>query len=68
MPKIGETHTHRGWHIEFVYPPIPIRTLDWQYSHPDYDGPGDPRCGSAPTLKAAKAAVDEWIEDNKGEE
>lgn len=29
--------TYRGWSISFDYPPIPIRSMDWSATSPDYD-------------------------------
>lgn len=34
------------------------------FSHQDYDGPGDCRCGTAATIEAAKREIDE-IEDDQ---
>lgn len=28
---------YRGWKISFDPPPIPVRSFDWQATHPDYD-------------------------------
>ena len=28
-------------HTDFVYPPIPIRSMDWQAIYDDYDGAED---------------------------
>lgn len=57
---MGVTHYHRGWRIDYDPPPIPDRRWDWAFSHPDYDGPGDPRFGQAATLEAAKAEIDSY--------
>lgn len=54
---------YRGFTIEFRPPPIPSREHDWAFVHDDYDGPGDRRADTAPTLEDAKAAIDELIED-----
>ena len=29
--------TYRGWKIHYDYPPIPLRSLDWSATSPDYD-------------------------------
>jgi hypothetical protein len=58
----AQSTTYRGWHIEFNPPPIPSRNCDWQFWHDDFDGAedsGDNRCGSAESLEAAKAEIDE---------
>lgn len=62
---------YRNWWIVYAPPPIPTRNCDWQFWHDDYDGaptfgdegPADNRCGSAPSLEAAKAEIDDWHED-----
>ncbi len=51
--------TYHGYKIYHDPPPIPTRTEDWQFVHEDYDGPGDPRCGSAASLDACKQEIDE---------
>lgn len=69
--EAGAKITYRGWHIRFDPPPIPTRNCDWQFWHDDYDGapnygdegPADNRCGSAPSLEAAKAEIDLWHEE-----
>ena len=52
--------TYRGWLVYYEPPPIPDRSCDWHYVHPDYDGPGDNRYGHAATLEACRAAIDEY--------
>jgi hypothetical protein len=54
---------YRGYVIVNDPPPIPSRDHDWQFAHEDYDGPEDNRCGTAPSLEAAKAEIDEQIND-----
>jgi len=59
---------YRGYHIYHDPPPIPIRTHDWQWYHDDYDGApdgNDHRCGSSGSLEAAKADIDEQIEEDE---
>ena len=36
----------------------------YSWVHPDYDGPGDNRCGSAATVDECKLDIDEWHEMN----
>lgn len=62
------THHYRGWVIYFDPPPIPIRTLDWTYSHDSFDGApdaNDNRYGYAPSLEQAKRDIDEIEEDRE---
>jgi len=53
---------HRGYRIEYNPKPIPTRAHDWDWTHEDYDGPGDSRCGTSPSIEAAKVAIDECEE------
>lgn len=55
---------YRGWSIDYVNPPIPIRDFDWSATHPDYDGADDGRHVFARTRELAQAEVDAWIEEN----
>jgi hypothetical protein len=66
-------HTHRGWSISFDFPPIPIRSMDWGATSPDYDasyeGEEDGWVSSgghvtAATLEGVKAEIDAWIDEN----
>ncbi len=34
-------NTYKGWKISHVTPPIPIRSMDWEGVHEDYDPPDD---------------------------
>lgn len=54
---------YRGYRISYDPPPIPTRNCDWQWSHRDYDGEGDPRHGFSPSEQQAKADIDELIEE-----
>ena len=54
---------YRDYIIEHDPPPIPDRRHDWNFAHKDYDGPGDPRIGTAASLEAAKSEIDELIAD-----
>ena len=56
--------TYRDFEISYDPPPIPARNCDWSYSHKDFDGPEDNRYGHAPSLEAAKAAIDDWWDDH----
>lgn len=54
---------YRDFEIYYNPPPIPIRGVDYQFAHVDYDGPEDRRIGMARNIDAAKAAIDEMIEE-----
>ena len=54
---------YRGFTITYDPPPIPIRSFDWAWVHKDYDGEGDPRHGYSASIEAAKADIDELIEE-----
>lgn len=54
---------HGPWTITFDPPPIPIRTLDWEWFHDDYDGPPDWRCGRAASVEDALAEIAEREDD-----
>lgn len=54
---------YRGYIINYDPPPIPSRKHDWQFAHKDYNGPRDNRCGTAPSLEAAKTEIDQQIDE-----
>lgn len=31
------TQTYRGWNVHYDNPPIPLRSMDWSATSPDYD-------------------------------
>jgi hypothetical protein len=37
----------------------------WEYTHKDYDGPEDHRLGTVGSIEKAKAAIDEYIQENE---
>lgn len=63
--------THRGWSINFDYPPIPCRDFDWSATHPDYDptpiyaddGPSDDRVVHGRTRDDVIAEIDAWHDE-----
>jgi len=55
---------YRGYKISYNPPPIPVTTMDWQFVHSEYDGPGDQRHGHAATIEAAMREIDD-IEDDE---
>lgn len=61
------------WRIHYDPPPIPIRTMDWHFVHDNFDASwegeedgwvGNGLCGSAASLEACKAEIDE-LEDER---
>ena len=54
---------YRDFHIEYDPPPIGTRQFDYAFSHGDYDGPGDSRCGTAASFEQAKEFIDEILAD-----
>lgn len=52
------------WEITHNPKPIPTRLNDWDYVHKDYDGPGDDRCGTAPSREAAIIYILEIDQDD----
>ena len=58
---------YQSYHITYWPPPIPDRNHDYQFSHDDYDGPGDRRCGSAKSVEDAQKKIDEIEEELKYE-
>jgi len=58
---------HRGWHIKYSPPPIPVRDFDWSATHPDYDGAEDANDGRivhGRTREIVITEIDLWIEEN----
>lgn len=54
---------YKDFIISFDPLPVPILTMDWDWCHKDYDGPGDNRCGRASSEAAAKQAIDDFLEE-----
>ena len=54
---------YRNFEITYDPPPIPMRGFDYTFSHVDFDGPEDHRCGVAGSIYEAKAFIDEIIEE-----
>ena len=61
------TEFYRNYNISYDPPPVPTRAWDYQFAHVDYDGPGDNRCGTAPSLEDAKRQIDEIIAESEPE-
>jgi len=60
-PSLAE---HRGWHIYFEYPPIPLRQFDYQASDPN--GDGEPVAYGS-TIEECKAEIDRILEEREDE-
>ena len=55
--------TYRGFVLTYWAKPIPYRDCDYDFCHEDYDGPGDPRCGSGPSIADCRDQIDEILLD-----
>jgi hypothetical protein len=64
--NLGSRLKYRGYVLSFERKPIPFRGFDWDFEAEDYDGPGDPRCGSARSIAECEREIDymweEWNE------
>lgn len=57
---------YRNYDITYDPKPIPDRSCDYNFCADGYDGApdsGDRRCGTAPSIEAAKVAIDELEEE-----
>lgn len=52
---------YRGYTISYWAKPIPDRRFDWDFISDEFCGDGDNRFGSAASLGAAMAEIDEQI-------
>ena len=62
---------YRGWSISFDFPPIPIRSMDWSATHPDYDASledgewqDNGKRVTAATREDLIKEIDAWIEEH----
>lgn len=58
---------HRGWRIYLSGIDL-FAGNDWAYQHDDFDGAddvGDSRSGYAPSVENAKAAIDEYEDEEE---
>ena len=55
---------YRGYHIEYCPKPGP-RGYDFEWSHEDFDGPGDNRQGYGGSEQECRDAIDELIEEDE---
>ena len=67
-PAKGDARKYRGWQLSHIFPPIPVREMDWCATHPDYDGEGDNRIVYGATPEAVEDAIDGWHQENEDEE
>lgn len=51
--------TYRGYSIVRNIKPVPDRRHDWDWCHEDYDGPGDPRCGTGESVSDCIEQINE---------
>lgn len=58
------TFKYRGFEIQYNPKPIPLRTCDWDVSHPDYDL-GDDRCWTESSLRRCFESIDDYIEEHQ---
>lgn len=72
MPSMTENRVlYRNFIITYEPPPIPVRSMDWQWAHEDYDGAPDSydgRFGYSISLREAKADIDNWYEEQEKEQ
>ena len=50
---------YKDYDIEFLSKPIGTRDFDFDFSHEDYDGPEDVRCGHAGSVQECVKKIDE---------
>lgn len=70
---MSATEAYRGWAVRHDNPPIPIRSMDWSATSPDYDVDCDGEsfvevAGQqvhAPTYDALVAEIDAAIEEKE---
>ena len=55
--------TYKNWVITYNPKPIPDRSHDYDFTHKDYDGPGDNRASTARSMEEAKFEIDNWKEN-----
>lgn len=53
---------YRGWNIDYIHPPIPIRSFDYMAAPADYDGAEDERLVHGESIEAIKQKIDDYIE------
>lgn len=54
---------YKNWVITYNLKPIPDRSHDYDFTHKDYDGPGDNRASTARSMEEAKFEIDNWKEN-----
>ena len=58
---MDDNKLYRGFHLDCIYPPIPIRCFDWCAQ----DDEDEERQVYAETLEEVKRAVDELLEEER---
>jgi hypothetical protein len=53
---------YRGWNIAPDFGPTPDRSQDYEFYHPDFDGPGDRRHGRAASVRDCMMLIDELLD------
>ena len=70
MPSgVGIPMKYKEYTIFYNPKPIPTVLYDYNFCHEDYDGEGDPRCGTAASTADAMQQIneiEEWINENNG--
>lgn len=72
---MSEPKTYRGWSCHYDHPPIPIRSMDWSATSPDYEADcdsegcwvADGQQVHAATYEALCAEIDAVIAEQTGE-
>ncbi len=54
---------YRNFIITYWCKPTPDRRFDYEYTHADYDGDGDNRCGFAGSLDECESEIDDYWDD-----
>ena len=55
---------YQDYIITYRAKPVPTNVFDWEFAHQDYDGPGDPRCGTAASYEEAILKIQEISSDH----
>ena len=59
--RVG-VYNYRGCVVYHSPPPIASRDCDWTWTHIDYDGPSDDRCGYAANKDDCYNAIDRILD------
>lgn len=58
-------HTYKGFYIVYEPKPIPDRRYDYDWTHEDYNGPGDNRAGTAASVSVCMAEIDMLLDGDE---